>query len=71
MQSLPTPFRALIIGASGTIGGAIATRLRADPRCGEVLALGRAARPPSILITRPAWRRRYGQCGCQASCTWW
>lgn len=45
MQSLPTGYRALILGASGAIGGAIVARLRADPRCGEVLVLGRSSIP--------------------------
>lgn len=34
-------YRALVIGASGAIGGAFAQALRADPRCGEVLAVTR------------------------------
>ncbi|WP_076999031.1 SDR family NAD(P)-dependent oxidoreductase [Variovorax sp. KK3] len=45
MQSLPSAYRALVIGASGAIGGALVTSLRADPRCGSVLALGRASAP--------------------------
>ena len=42
MQSLPEGYRALVIGASGAIGAAIAAQLRADPRCGKVLALSRS-----------------------------
>ena len=45
MQSLPEGYRALVIGASGAIGAAIAAQLRADPRCGEVLALSRSSTP--------------------------
>lgn len=45
MRSLPTGYRALILGASGAIGGAMAAQLRADPRCGEVRALGRGSTP--------------------------
>ena len=46
MQSLPLAYRALIIGASGAIGGAMAAQLRADPRCAQVIALGRDSTPP-------------------------
>jgi NAD(P)-dependent dehydrogenase (short-subunit alcohol dehydrogenase family) len=38
MQSLPTGYRAIVIGASGAIGGAMAAQLSADPRCAEVCA---------------------------------
>ncbi len=40
MQSLPPGYHALILGASGAIGGAIAAQLQADPRCAQVLTLG-------------------------------
>ena len=46
MQSLPSGYRALVIGASGAIGAAVAAELRADPNCARVLALGRASTPP-------------------------
>ena len=45
MQSLPTGYRALVVGASGAIGGALAAQLRGDPCCATVLALGRASTP--------------------------
>lgn len=45
MQTLPTGYRALVIGASGAIGGALVAQLRADPRCGKVLALSRSSSP--------------------------
>lgn len=45
MRSLPTGYRALILGASGAIGGAMAALLRADPSCGEVRTLGRGSTP--------------------------
>ena len=45
MQSLPTGYRALVLGASGAIGGALAAQLRGDPCCATVLALGRASTP--------------------------
>lgn len=45
MQSLPQGYRALVIGASGAIGSAMVAQLRSDPRCGQVLALGRSSLP--------------------------
>ncbi|WAJ30342.1 SDR family NAD(P)-dependent oxidoreductase [Antarcticirhabdus aurantiaca] len=42
MRSLPEGFRAVVIGRSGGIGSAVAARLEADPRCGEVVGLSRA-----------------------------
>ncbi|MDJ0947663.1 MAG: SDR family NAD(P)-dependent oxidoreductase [Alphaproteobacteria bacterium] len=49
MRSLPEGYRALVIGATGGIGGAVATVLEADPRCGGVLRLGRTSEPPIDL----------------------
>ena len=45
MQSLSSGYRALVIGATGAIGAALVARLQADPRCAEVLALGRGSTP--------------------------
>jgi uncharacterized protein YbjT (DUF2867 family) len=45
MQSLPTGYRALILGASGAIGSAMAAQLEADPRCAAVAALSRSSSP--------------------------
>ncbi|RYH61900.1 MAG: SDR family NAD(P)-dependent oxidoreductase [Alcaligenaceae bacterium] len=45
MQSLPSGYRALVIGASGAIGGAVLASLRADPRCAHTLGLGRTSTP--------------------------
>ncbi len=45
MNSFPQGFRALVIGASGAIGGALVARLQADPRCGGVVGLGRRTDP--------------------------
>lgn len=45
MNSLPAGFRAIVVGASGAIGGAIAEALRAAPGCAEVVALGRHTTP--------------------------
>jgi NAD(P)-dependent dehydrogenase (short-subunit alcohol dehydrogenase family) len=45
MQSLPTGYQALILGATGAIGGALAAQLAADPRCAQVVALSRQSTP--------------------------
>jgi NAD(P)-dependent dehydrogenase (short-subunit alcohol dehydrogenase family) len=45
MQSLPEGYRALVIGARGAIGSAFVQQLRADPRCGSLVALHRASVP--------------------------
>ena len=45
MQSLRPGYRALVIGASGGIGGAVAAQLRGDPACGSVETLSRSASP--------------------------
>ena len=45
LPSLPERYRALVLGASGAIGGAIAEQLRADPRCAAVCALARDTQP--------------------------
>ncbi len=45
MNSLPLGYRALVIGASGAIGGALCRELAADTRCGAVLGLSRSAAP--------------------------
>jgi NAD(P)-dependent dehydrogenase (short-subunit alcohol dehydrogenase family) len=41
MDSLPAGYRALVVGASGAIGGALVQVLAADPRCGGVTGLSR------------------------------
>lgn len=52
MQSLPTGYQALILGASGAIGGSLAAQLAADPRCAQVVALSRQS-APAIDFDRP------------------
>lgn len=42
MHSLPEGFRALVLGASGAIGGALLAALQADPRCALALGWSRA-----------------------------
>ena len=41
MDSLPASYRALVIGASGALGGAWMRLLQADPRCGQVIGISR------------------------------
>lgn len=41
MKSLPSGYRAIVIGASGAIGAALVEALCADAACAEVVALGR------------------------------
>jgi NAD(P)-dependent dehydrogenase (short-subunit alcohol dehydrogenase family) len=43
MTSLPQGYRALVIGASGGIGSAMASVIGEDPACGEVIGLSRSA----------------------------
>lgn len=50
MQSLPPDYRALVIGASGAIGGAITHQLQSDPRCAQVFALSRTSTPAVDLL---------------------
>ena len=45
LQSLPQGYRALVIGASGAIGGALLAHLQADPRCSLAVGLGRHTTP--------------------------
>ncbi len=45
MQSLPHGYQALVIGGSGALGSALASQLRRDPRCGNVVAIGRNTQP--------------------------
>lgn len=52
MQSLPPGYHALILGATGAIGGAIAAQLQADPRCAQVSTLSRQS-TPAIDFDRP------------------
>ena len=45
LQSLPPGYRALVIGATGAIGGALLAHLQADPRCATAVGLGRHTTP--------------------------
>jgi NAD(P)-dependent dehydrogenase (short-subunit alcohol dehydrogenase family) len=45
MDSLPSGFKAIVVGASGAIGGAFATALSNTPHCGAVIELSRQGNP--------------------------
>lgn len=49
MKTLGHGYRALVIGASGSIGEAFVLALRADPACAEVVALSRTSHPEFSL----------------------
>ncbi|MDQ0455501.1 SDR family NAD(P)-dependent oxidoreductase [Rhizobium paknamense] len=42
LSALQEGYQAVVLGASGGIGGAIAAHLAADPRCGKLIALSRS-----------------------------
>jgi len=42
IDSLPRGYQALVIGASGGIGAAVAQRIESDSRCGQVMRLSRS-----------------------------
>lgn len=48
--TFPEGFKAIVIGATGGIGGAFAAALRVDPCCGGVVALSRSSRPRVDLL---------------------
>jgi NAD(P)-dependent dehydrogenase (short-subunit alcohol dehydrogenase family) len=54
MQSFPEDFRALVIGASGAIGGAFVAALRDDPRCALVVGLDRHSQPAIDFADEPS-----------------
>lgn len=49
MRSLPAPYRALVIGSSGSIGSAFVQSLEADERCAGVVGLSRSS-PPYLRL---------------------
>ena len=52
LASLGDGYRALVIGASGALGTAFCQRLKQDPRCADVRALGRRTLP-ALDLERP------------------
>jgi NAD(P)-dependent dehydrogenase (short-subunit alcohol dehydrogenase family) len=70
MNSLPPGYRAMVVGASGAIGGALLRALQADPRCGQVTALSRSSETPldlldeaSLAAAAARWRNDEGSGG--------
>jgi NAD(P)-dependent dehydrogenase (short-subunit alcohol dehydrogenase family) len=51
MTSLPEGYRALVVGATGAIGGALFQQLGADPRCAEVVGVSRQTTPGLDLLS--------------------
>jgi len=45
LSSLPSGYKALVIGASGALGSAFLTHLHNDPRCSVAMGLGRSSDP--------------------------
>jgi NAD(P)-dependent dehydrogenase (short-subunit alcohol dehydrogenase family) len=54
MISLPEGYRALVVGATGAIGGALLQQLRADPRCAAVVGVSRQSTPGLDLLSEPS-----------------
>ncbi len=54
MTSLPMGYRAVVIGAGGGIGAAIADQIAADGRCGQLYALSRSGAAGPSRATRMA-----------------
>jgi NAD(P)-dependent dehydrogenase (short-subunit alcohol dehydrogenase family) len=54
MSSLPDGYRALVVGASGAIGGALLQQLQADPRCAAVVGVSRQSSPGLDLLSEPS-----------------
>ena len=49
MQSLSSPFNALVLGSTGTIGQAFVQALRQTPTCAQVVELCRSGQPSLVL----------------------
>jgi NAD(P)-dependent dehydrogenase (short-subunit alcohol dehydrogenase family) len=49
MNSLPVGYKAIVLGATGAIGGAFVKALQRKPECAEVIGLGRQSDPPFDL----------------------
>ncbi len=54
MTSLPDGYRALVVGATGAIGGALLQQLRADPRCAAVVGVSRQSSSGLDLLSEPS-----------------
>ena len=56
LSSFPDGFRAIVIGVSGAIGGAIAASLESHPRCARVVGVGRDTTPSLDLCDEASIR---------------
>jgi NAD(P)-dependent dehydrogenase (short-subunit alcohol dehydrogenase family) len=54
MHSLPEGYRALVVGASGAIGGALLQQLQSDTRCASVCGVSRQSTPGLDLLDEPS-----------------
>ena len=54
MTSLSEGYRALVLGATGAIGGALLQQLQADPRCAAVVGVSRQSTPGLDLLSEPS-----------------
>ena len=54
MASLPEGYRALVVGTTGAIGGALLQQLQADPRCAAVVGVSRQSTPGLDLLSEPS-----------------
>ena len=54
MTSLPEGYRALVVGATGAIGGALLQQIQADPRCAAVVGVSRQSTPGLDLLSEPS-----------------
>ena len=54
MTSLPEGYRALVVGATGAIGGALLQQLQTDPRCAAVVGVSRQSSPGLDLLDEPS-----------------
>ena len=57
MSSLPGGYRAVVVGATGGIGRAFVNAIDADPKCAEVIGLGRKSDPKLDLEDEPSIAR--------------
>lgn len=56
MKSLQTPYRAVVIGATGGPGSAFAKHLENAPDCAQVVGLGRRSIPSVDLLDEASIR---------------
>lgn len=57
MESLQTPYRAVVIGATGGLGAAFIEHLERDPNCVRAVRLGRHTDPALDLLDEPSIER--------------